>query len=268
MSLSMIQYDDIESKVMLILLASPNRIFTKSELYNEIINKFDPSSYYIDPNFKFRYMIVLDCLPSKYDVKVTNNLITSSENECDDPEIIDNSTIELPSMEDVSEFIVDNDLLEMSNHELAYNLIRGNKVAAVEKVLNNDESFFTISNVNNKTPLRFINTQQMTNLFLDKLFMKILELEIQNGRLNLEIKNINKNIEIKNDINNLSFYEFFINKINLLLNYYKNDIEFVFLISFLVLLLSSDPKYLQFLTFLLFIMIIIGYFQKKINKEL
>ena len=72
-----ISYDDIENKLMLILLANPNRTYTKSELYNILLENLESNTQYVHPQFKFKYMVVLNQLPSNHDVKVTDELVTS-----------------------------------------------------------------------------------------------------------------------------------------------------------------------------------------------
>ena len=113
-------FEDIENKVMLTLLGNPDKTYTKSELYNIILDKFDTSSQFIDSQFKFKYMIVLNQLPSKHDIKVTDNLVTSGTEV--KTEFKETVSVDLPSMEEVGEYIVENNLLTKGLHTLVKRL--------------------------------------------------------------------------------------------------------------------------------------------------
>lgn len=257
-----INYDEIENKVMLVLMSNTDKIYTKSELYSILIDKLDINSYCIDPQFKLRYMTVLNQLSSKYDVKVTNNLVSSGNENNIETYDINNlesnvyNNISLPSMEEVSEFIVENNMQTQAGHDdLVSDLIKGNKTLMVEKLLQGSDHilFFNKS----YTPFREIKSQQMTNLFLEKLYEKVINLEKENLELFEEINKIN-------DLNNISFYKLFCIKLNLFLLKYNNDINFILIASGLFILLFLNPKFLKLTTFLILIFNIIDYSSKKI----
>lgn len=262
-SLEFINYDEIESKVMMILMANTDKVYTKSELYSLFIDKLDINGYCIDPHFKLRYMTVLNQLPSKYDVKVTNNLVSSSnETNVQNYEIRESSVcnnISLPSMEEVSEFIVENNMQKQAGYDdLTTDLIKGNKMLMVEKLLQgNDHMLFFKKDKENHTPLMKINSQQMTNLFLEKLYEKIINLEKENLELFEEINKIN-------DLNKISFYQLFCKKLNVFIIKYNSDINFVLITSVLVVLLFSNPKFLQLTTFIVLLFSIVDYCNNKI----
>ena len=97
----------------------------------------------------------------------------------------------------------------------------------------------------------------MTNLFLEKLYEKIITIEKENLELFEEINKIN-------DLNKISFYQFFRNKLNLFMIKYNSDINFVLIISVLLFLLFSNPKFLQLTTFLVLVFNIVDYSNNKI----
>jgi len=262
-NLGFINYDEIESKVMIVLMTNAEKVYTKSELYSLLLDKFDVNSYCIDPQFKLRYMTVLNQLPSKYDVKVTNNLVSSSnETNIQNYDIRESSVynhVSLPSMEEVSEFIVENNMQKQAGYDdLTSDLIKGNKMLMVEKLLQgNDHILFFKKDKENHTPLMKINSQQMTNLFLEKLYEKIITLEKENLELFEEINKIN-------DFNKISFYQLFCKKLNLLIIKYNSDINFILITSVLLILLFSNPKFLQLTTFLVLVFNIVDYSNNKI----
>jgi hypothetical protein len=251
-----INYDEIESNIMIILMADENKIYTKSELYNNLIDKMNINYLLIDQQFKLRYMTVLNQLPSKYDIKITNNLI-SSANEInfenyENKELIFDTV--LPSMEEVSEFIVKNDMQDQAGYEnLASDLIRGNKILMVEKLLNSSNNLFFLKN----NSLRKINNQDMTNLFLENLYEKVINLKKENIELNNKIIELNNKI-LKLD-NNISFYQLFCNKIKLLIIKYNNDINFILVIGLTLFMLFINPLWLHITSLLTLFLYIINY---------
>ena len=262
-NLGFINYDEIENKVMLVLMGNADKVYTKSELYSLLVDKIDITSCYIDPQFKLRYMTVLNQLPSKYDVKVTNNLVSSrNENSVENYEIRESAllnNVSLPSMEEVSEFIVENNMQKQAGYDnLTSDLIKGNKILMVEKLLSgNDHVLFFKKDKENNTPLMKINSQQMTNVFLEKLYEKIITLEKENLELFEEVNKLD-------DLNKISFYQLFCKKINLFIIKYNSDINFVLLTSILVFLLFLNPKFLQLTTFIVLLFNIVDYCNNKI----
>ena len=194
---------------------------------------------------------------------MTNNLVSSSnEINVQNYEIKESSVynhISLPSMEEVSEFIVENNMQKQAGYDnLTTDLIKGNKILMVEKLLQgNDHILFFKKDNENHTPLMKINSQQMTNLFLEKLYEKIISLEKENLELFEEINKIN-------DFNRISFYQLFCKKLNLFMVKYNSDINFVIMTSVLGVLLFSNPKYLQLTTFIVLLFSTIDYCSNKI----
>ena len=192
--------------IMLILYTNPDKFFTKTQIFDKLIENLNINKTIINREFKFKFMIVLNQL-DKYDVKVTNNSISlSNEINTDILPLI--STTELPTMEDVSEYIIENNLLEIANYNsLPYDLIRGNKFLMIEKMLENDENilFFITKNETNKSALKFIKSHQITNIFIEKLYDKILELSIKLEKISERITKIEKN---NNNNNKLTIYNY------------------------------------------------------------
>ena len=218
-TLENVSYDEIENKVMLTLLANPEKTYTKSELYNIVLDKLESTTQFVHPQFKFKYMIVLNQLPSKHDIKVTDNLVTSGS-EVVHTEIKEKESVDLPNMEELSEFIVENNLLKTTNFNgVPFDLVRNNKVLLVERMFEEEHMvYFRKTNTENRTPMRYINSQQMTNLFLEKIYLKVIQLEKENLELCEEIRKI----EEKNK--NISFYELFTRKIQNYILKNNNDI--------------------------------------------
>lgn len=268
-SLKTVNYDDIENKIMMVLLANTNKVYRKSELYNIVIDKFDKTTFYVDPQFKYKYMIVLNQLPSKYDVTINDNLISSNS---DLPE--DNLNQEfssdniLPSKEDLSEYIIENDLHKNKSiyyDELVFDLIKGNKLQMVDKLLTKSDysEYFNKKNIDNKTAIKYINSQQMTNIFLDKLNEEIAKLKINNLELENKLDNL-KTEMMKNDINNFTISQFIGRKIKSAIKFYSTDIEFFMLIGLGILLLKADLYWIQFCIKFYLLFTIFGYLHYKI----
>lgn len=70
---NMITLNEIENKIVLILMASPNIMYTQYTLYDKILEKFDVKDYKADQGFKAKYMLVLNNLDKTYDnIKLQN----------------------------------------------------------------------------------------------------------------------------------------------------------------------------------------------------
>jgi len=255
-----ISYDDIENKLMLILLANPDITYTKSELYNILLENLESTTQYVHPQFKFKYMVVLNQLPSNHDVKVTDDLVTSGlDIDYSELKNKENVNVDLPNMEELSEFIVENNLLKTTNFNgVPFDLVRNNKLSLVEKMFEEEHMvYFRKTNTENKTPIRYINSQQMTNLFLEKLYLKVIELEKENLEMYGEILKLE----------NVSFYKFFNRKIQ---NYIlKNNIDIVNIssITLSILLLMLNEKSLKLLIFLNLVFCCVGLVNSKIFSK-
>ncbi len=203
-TLENISFEDIENKLMLTLLRYPDKTFTKTELYNLLLENFDISNKFIHPDFKFKYMIVLNQLPSKYDVKMKDSLITCSSEINPMVSELKVPHIQLPTMENVSEFIVENKLLKLIDlNNIPFDLVNGNKVLSVEKLFDEEPFlYFKKKNTENKTALRYINSQEMTNLFLEKLYLKMLNQEKENLELHDKIQKLEERTKEKFELFN------------------------------------------------------------------
>jgi hypothetical protein len=244
MAIENTSFENIENKLMLILLAKPNETFTKSELYNLLLDKLEITNHYVNPEFKFKYMIVLRQLPSKYDVKVTNNLVTAgSEVNIEFKETV---CLDLPSMEDLSEYIVENNLLKTANFaELPFNLVHGNKLLTVEKLFNQESfNYFKKYNTENETPIKYINSHRMSNIFLEKIYLKVIFLEQENAELTKKI------LKIEEKNNNLTLSEFLIRQLQKYLIKHDKDIRDIFNIGCGIFFLMMSEKTIKLILLL------------------
>lgn len=261
-TLENVSFEDIENKVMLTLLANPDKTYTKSELYNILLDKLESTTQFVHPQFKFKYMIVLNQLPSKHDVKVTENLVTSGL-EVVNTEFKENISVDLPNMEELSEFIVENNLLKITNFNgVPFDLVRGNKVLLVEKIFEEEHMvYFRKTNTENKTPIRYINSQQMSNLFLEKIYLKVIQLEKDNLELCEEIR------KIEDQHKNISFYDFFCRKVQNYILKNNNNIVSITNIIFCIIFLTLNEKSLKFLLFLNLVFCCVGFVHGKIFSK-
>ncbi len=257
-----VSFEDIENKVMLTLLANPDKTYTKSELYNIVLDKLEASSGAVNPHFKYKYMIILNQLPSKHDVKVTENLVTSGS-EVLNTEFKETTSVNLPSMEEVSEFIVENDLLKTTNFNgVPFDLVRNNKIVLVEKLLIDEPLvYFKKFNTENKTPLNYINSQKMTNLFLERIYLKVLEQEKENLEFYETIRKLEEKYE------NTSISELVSRKVQNFMFKNSDDISSIGYILVGIGLLMVNMNTIKLLLFLNLFFAVFGLLYRKIFSK-
>jgi len=256
-----ISYDEIFNKIMEVLFANPGKTLTKREVYNKTLDNFDSSTYYIDPDFKMRFMAVLESLPIKIqNILITSNHITydlvlsdSKENDQvinvnnDDTLFVASDNV-LPSNNTLSLYLVDNDLYDHFYKNIYHDLIKGNNVNQINKIISvkGVEPFLINLDIQNKSPIEYVQSLEVNNLFLKNIYLKNKELTDSNNQL---IKKNNVLESKLGDIYNLSFYDLFSIKIIKFIEINKNDINFVFYILFLFLLLFLNEKSLKLFIF-------------------
>jgi hypothetical protein len=177
-----ISHQDIENKLMTVLYANENKLFNQYELFDKIIDRFNLSSSYINPELKVKFLLVLRNLRYKYDdiiISNINNIYQIIYNSFDIYTIKQESInldCKLFSSSQLNNYIIDNDLLNeldysdpMTGNTIYHDLIITSSYNQVKKLLDKKLFNFTITNYKNKTPLDMIKCLQMSNIFISEL---------------------------------------------------------------------------------------------------
>lgn len=191
--LSNISLNEIENTIMLVLVGNDSTVFTQYQLFDKIIDKLEIKINCIHNSFKSKFLIVLRNLMSSYDdVKIyrenniykavyttDNAIINSYSGSTDDTFIPDPFTIN-----DLNSFIIDNDMFEeftyidqSSGNTIYHDIVTNNNYLQIKKLIDTNKFDYTIKNLNDKTPLDYINDQRVSNLMIKTIFNKIDVLE-------------------------------------------------------------------------------------------
>jgi hypothetical protein len=189
--LSNITLNEIENTIMLVLVGNDGTVFTQYQLFDKVIDKLEIKTNSIHNSFKSKFLIVLRNLMSSYDdVKIyrENNIykavyatenVKSYNTPNDDAFIPDPFTIY-----DLNSYIIDNDMFEHftyidqgSGNTIYHDIVTNNNYLQIKKLIDTNKFNYTIKNLNDRTPIDYINDQRVTNLMIKTLFNKIDVLE-------------------------------------------------------------------------------------------
>lgn len=205
MFIIMSEFDDIEyieKSLLQKVLENPTKKHDKNELFyyffeiftNGITQHLEPSIVLQKKvDFKYKFAIALQNLVLNKKLYVTNKYITT-EYVTDDSNHIDET---LPNLTEVSKYIVENNLLETYNFKnIPFDLVNSNNVNLVKKLLDNEPLiYFRKTNLDNVTPIQYINSYKMSNLFLEKIYLKVNKLELDNLEIHDELSKTDDEIQ-------------------------------------------------------------------------
>lgn len=219
--LSNITLDEIEVKLVTILINNQDQLLSGQYLYNLILDKFNYKSEAICPNFKIKYFIVLRSLDSNKEIKVikqnniykvvySNNLDNYTFDTCTKESKTFNreyhSIIYKPN--EIAEYIDqympekftqsktsllhDRTKSEPSisyvdtenGNTIYHDLVKGGSCQIIKKLLDNKTMNIDITNNNDNTPLDYINDITVARLFIKDLYL-------QNKQLNEQLNEQN-----------------------------------------------------------------------------
>lgn len=215
-NLADISYQKIEDSIMKVLISNEGSYFVNNKLYSQVLNVLDLNTTFVDRSFKFKFMLVLKSLESKYDDVVYD---TKKETVIYGKQTVSNPIIEtspvnytLPTPLELAAYIIDNNLLEHKQKTINHELVSGNYCSHVQKLVDNDEINYLLKDNEHQSVISRINSINMSNIFLEKLYKKIALLEEKNidleNKLDLlkEESSLNLNllkIEMKSDLEKL-----------------------------------------------------------------
>lgn len=213
-----ISYDEIESKIMCILLANEGKVYDQYNLYSLLVDKFNIKynnfSNYIPYDFKCKYLIVLKQLMSNNDIKIIKNLqvyyavYNPSEN-------IQSKDIEYNKYWikkcEFNDYIVNNKIpfdykdLESGN-SIYHDIFMDGNCETIKKIIKENNFDYEIKNNADKTPIECINEIEPLTIILNDLIIKQKEMkkEINELKNKLEISNYSLTTFLK-----IKFYKYF-----------------------------------------------------------
>ena len=189
-SLSDVTFDDIYSKIMIVLMANEGQVYDQYKLYSLVLDKFtrNESSGFVSPEFKYKFLIVMRQLMSKDDsIKVfkTNNIYQVIYNAPPETELKPSCILYKDSWInnwELSGYIINNNIdfkyqdMESGN-TIYHDVLSENNCENVKKLLENKQIDFTIKNNYNKTPLECINDIKVAAIIINDLHKKLTDLE-------------------------------------------------------------------------------------------
>jgi len=250
-----ITFDEIELKLMTILLNNEDKLIYDRHLYNLLLDKFRYQSGFIDPNLKNKYFVVLRNLDANENVKVFKNnniykIVYTTKPELYNREMIpyeDNTYISPEKNIDVCHYspsevyrYIDSSLSEEFSKERSYvdiengntiyhDLVRECTVDILTKMFNTKSMNINVLNKNGLTPIDYINDISVARLFIK-------ELNEQLKTVSKQIENINNNKKISEEVLNEEIDQKILLKIRQQLS--RDRLEQYFGAFFITILLS------------------------------
>jgi hypothetical protein len=260
----MITLNEIENKVVLILMASPNVIYSQYTLYDKLLEKFDNKDYLADKGFKAKYMLVLNNLDKSYDsIKVQNvngkyilcyEDINEEKSKQNEEEFINEYLNNVTEPEDemsnsvfILDFIINNKLEDhydytdlKTGNTILHEVLSKSNLDNIKNVLK-IKSNLLVLNRNYETPIDKITSIQVSNLVIVELLKKLnnceenlvsfsIRLDMLNEKL---INDITKN-NVDDLINKYSIFQLIYIKMTVYLSYLFKVLFLLFLINMLI----------------------------------
>jgi hypothetical protein len=265
-NLADISYQKIEDSIMKVLITNEGSYFANNKLYSQVLNVLDLNTTFVDKIFKYKFMLVLKSLESKYDDIVYDSkkeTIIYGKQTSTKP-IIETSTYNytLPTPLELAAYIIDNNLSEYKQKTINHELVSGNYCMHVQRLVDNDEINYLLKDNEQHTVITRINSINMSNIFLEKLYKKMELLEGINIDINMKLEENNKIIksqkdkiidyEIRIDMLEKDILKFYDNTKNTIVyQYIKNKVFKLFDYTygveiFLVIILYQIVKYFIF----------------------
>jgi hypothetical protein len=208
--------DEIEVKLMTILLNNEDKLFYGQYLYNLLLNKYNYKSGSVDPNFKNKYLLVLRNLDANENVKVFKNnnvykIVYTTKPELYNAEMtgFEDKTQSTNYVEcayvpsDVYRYVETSLPEEIPNarsyvdiengNTIYHDLVREGSVDILKKMFDAENMNINVSNKDGLTPIDYINDMVVARLFIK-------ELNKQLNTVSKEIETINNEkaiIEVK-----------------------------------------------------------------------
>ena len=194
-NLADISYQKIEDSIMKVLINNEGSYFANNKLYSQVLNVLDLNTTFVDRTFKYKFMLVLKSLESKYDdvtFDKTNATVIYGKQTTSKP-IIETSPVNytLPTPLELAAYIIDNNLLEYKQKTINHELVSGNYCTHVQKIIDNDEINYLLKDNEQQTVISRINSISMSNIFLEKLYKKIALLEENNIDIHSRLDELN-----------------------------------------------------------------------------
>ena len=185
--LSNVEIDKIETDIMSVLYANMDITFTQFTLFNKLIyDKYNLQfNNRIHPNFKYKYLLILRNLMSKYDdIKITKEkdiysiicLSNSTKIIEINKNIYSDENFNLLEKEDVSQlynYIYDNNLTEYINwtdpfdgNSIYHDLVITKNTIQIRKLIDSNNFKFLIKNKHDQTPIQLSNSKEITDILI------------------------------------------------------------------------------------------------------
>ena len=178
-----ITFDDIYSKIMLVLVGNQGKFYNQYELYSQVLDKLSRNTNgFVSLDFKYKFFITVRNLMTKNnDIRVIkkNNVYhvvydssnnTEPEHTKYSPEWIDKTRLD--------QFIINNgvglDYIDLETGNTIYHeILSDGNIENIKKLLETTKIDYNIKNNNNKSPIECINDINAAIIIINDLNNKL-----------------------------------------------------------------------------------------------
>ena len=222
-------FSKLESDIMKVLTKNPGLFLSQYKIYDQILENYEIKDPIEKDNFKFRFLAVLRQMSSLFDgvsiMKRDDVIYTGFEIETDKNQETEYSYSEMtqdkekngemPSEMAVINFIIDEDMdnylsrTDYKGNTVLHSLVIVSDLERIKKSFLKLEGMMEKKNKDGYTPVDLISDFKISNFFMNIIFQKFKEQEMDNDYLLKKCNILASHIE-QNDKSSNMFYSFII----------------------------------------------------------
>ena len=219
-------FSKLEADIMKVLTKNPGLFLSQYKIYNQILENYEMKDPIEKDNFKFRFLAVLRQMSSLFngvsimkrdDVIYTGFEIETDKNQESEYSYSDmtqdkEKNGEMPSEMAVINFIIDEDMdnylsrTDYKGNSILHSLVIVSDLERIKKCFSKLECNMEKKNKDGYTPVDLISDFKISNFFMNIIFQKFKEQEMEYDYLLKKCNFLTKIIDESNKSSNLFYY--------------------------------------------------------------
>jgi hypothetical protein len=219
-------FSKLEADIMKVLTKNPGLFLSQYKIYNQILENYEMKDPIEKDNFKFRFLAVLRQMSSLFngvsimkrdDVIYTGFEIETDKNQESEYSYSDmpqdkEKNGEMPSEMAVINFIIDEDMdnylsrTDYKGNSILHSLVIVSDLERIKKCFSKLEGNMEKKNKDGYTPVDLISDFKISNFFMNIIFQKFKEQEMEYDYLLKKCNFLTKIIDESNKSSNLFYY--------------------------------------------------------------